>query len=492
MANNVSTSFLSVDLIFQLGKVFMIPRIFSKILVSTLISFIGLATVAETAFAEPSYSEREFEDVLKYNAARIPEFQAFWRWQESEGRQDIGWTGSSSRGFIRWNMDQLKKYTPEQVKQLPLPPLGEFLPRGGNDIEFVSAPENKEKIISLLPKEYEIDVVNDKVFAELIQKGGPKISNITIHPKVITDPWKGLNDYRSGTLGFISVDEKIFRQLPIIINGDYSKTEMAMRYIRLTYDIPDLKPTPEALAAIRDIHNYETNWNWNLKRRDHGVMITEKMLKTFKGNLDQMLKSLVDYKLLGILAAGGIPIPVENKSLSSYILDGSISILDYTVEQLSQAEEIVGYRTAESHREFLNLVKSKVRTGDDFIALTKVYKHTYFDSAKSNMTWILENSQLLKSLKPSKKQLVKITDDANLTLAAQDKLAREIDMKLPFTRRVSLAFKNGVEMAPSLVEKLYSIWKKRNHEEYREEQEEKAPVMVASKSSCAVFYGASK
>ncbi|MBL7544721.1 MAG: hypothetical protein JNL11_12970 [Bdellovibrionaceae bacterium] len=475
----------------------MILRLFSTIVACVLIAQV---TIAETLAQK--YSPEQISDLLRYNAARVPEFQRLWAWLNSEGRTDIAWTGSSSRGFIRWNLDQLKTHSIEEVKQLTMPPLVDFLPRGGNDIEFVSVPEDKDKIISLLPKEYEIDVVNNETFKKLIAKGGATISNITIHPAMITDPWNGLHDYMNGTLGFKSIDEKIFRNMEIIIKGDYSKTISALRFIRLTYDIPDLKPSPAAIAAIRDIAKYETDWDWNLARRGHGEMITEKFLKTHKGNVVNALKDLVYYNLLGILAHAGISLPVEGKNVTSLILDRSLSIDDFTVKQLREAAEIVGYRTGSAHYEFLKLITPKIKTTEEYMDAVRIYRHTFFEMTTATQHWVLDNTAVLRDLKPTKAQLLRIFDEANLTLSQQSKLSRAVGVRLPIRKRLALAMDSGIEVAPRLLDAIVNRVKTAfetrlfKHDEFENESEEetveKPTTQVSAKgASCLGFYGIS-
>ncbi|NUM57600.1 MAG: hypothetical protein HUU56_03165 [Bdellovibrionaceae bacterium] len=433
-----------------------------KTLIFSLFVFISI-TFQVSAKEPPSLED--IKELAQYNIRRIPELQNLWKWMDSESRSDIFWTGSSARGFWSWHYKKLQTQTIEELRHMPAPGLKEFLPRGGYDIDLVGPIADKDKILSLLPKGFEMDIIDQDTYQKLVELGGPTIGKIILNPIKIVDPLQGLEHYHKGQLVFKSVPEKNFRTHPIVKSDDYSKTEMALRFIRLSYDLPELQVTLESVDQIKDVEVYEKNWKWTEKRRDHVAIILEKILIANKGDVAELITRLVHYNLLSTLATARIGIPTEEQSLSSYLLNKSLSLENFSLHELRDAEEIVGLRNKKTHLEFLKLVTPRIKNFSDLLTVSRIYSNSPVEFTYATNDWILENIAIVKQLNPNAGQILDLFREAKISARAQITIARELEVSLPKFRQLSSLLLASLRAGPQAIKSQISAYRNRSERE---------------------------
>lgn len=422
----------------------------------------------------------QVKELAMYNVRRIPELSKLWMWLDHEGRSDIYWTGSSARGFIRWHYKQLETHSIEDLKQMPPPPLKKFLPVAGYDIDLVGPVADSDKILSLLPDGFEIDIIGEETYQKLVELGGPTIGKIIINPFRIQDPLKGLDHYHQGTLVYKSVPEKIFRNLPIIQTDDYSKTEMALRFIRLSYDLPELHVDPASVELIRQIASAEKNWKWTSKRKNHVAIVLEKILIANNGDIVDFIKILARYNLLPTLATARIGIPAAHgETMSTFIRDGRLQMDDFSLENLRHAEEMVGSRNQKSHYEFLKLVTPRIKNFNDLLIVSRMEKESSINFSQASNIWLSKNIDLISSLNPSAEEIFQLYSQAKVTALNQARISRQLKVPLPLTKKYVSLLMASLRTGPNALKLAYSSLKKRYHYETSDSDEH---------TQCLTFY----
>jgi hypothetical protein len=316
---------------------------------------------ASTALAASSQAIRppsqivsydEYADLLRSSASRIPDLQDLWTWQK-QNRRTVYVGGGLVRGLIHWVTLQLQTHTPAEIRALPVPSTQNLLIQEGSDLDLIGKDQDIKKLKKDLPRFY--DSIWDRVpekFRELsIRAGGATIEKTALNPSKIDDPLDGLKDAYEGRLTFRWVSDRDAYYVPRNFPTANNRTVVALRYLRMTQDLPELQSDPTALEHIRQIASLEGKrlvQTWSSKgglkeptvERYFLLKALRKLYDSTHGDLAKTAQILKDANLLHVVAKAGYFLKPKHGEQDNGISLKSLNPADFRKLGFTQEELI--------------------------------------------------------------------------------------------------------------------------------------------------------
>lgn len=410
----------------------------AKTLISKLIFvFVASCFVASVSQAEPRVerplrnliSFNDFQSLLKFNAARVPDLKPIWEASNQIGHR-VYWAGGTVRGFLRWHYLQLQKYSAEEIRTMPMPSLSKMQLLGGIDIDLVGPDSDFEETRRQLRQIGDLDYISERTYQQLVEVGGPTIEKLIINPNEIRDPKSGLRHYYDGFLVFESVPDEIFRKLHIVENEDYTKTTEALRYIRFLHNMPETRADEASVARIRKIAETEKDFIRREDRWDFIMTAVKKLFLSLHGDVARSISELEKFNLLVMLANAGFvgPTPYE---FSVYAKELNLS--EFSAEEIKAAYRTVGKQSKSGLIKFLDLaLATTVKTPADFLKITEMTIEERKKYGPTVERWIEDHISDFMALSPApqREEIRALRDRIRVAGGSHTSFMRLIESKL--------------------------------------------------------------
>lgn len=279
---------------------------------------------------------RDFTDLVKESTSKIPELQEIWKWQRKTGAY-VYFGGGCLRGLLHWLYIQLQNHTIEEVRSMRVPHMDDLQLQKGSDLDLFAPDDLIDTIKHDLPRYKDWDIISDTSHSDNLILGGPTLEKIRVNPNYFDDPLEGLRDYYEGRLVFHMTSERKFRKLYWVAKKGNTKTTEALRFIRFTYDLPELRADSDSISLIRQIAEIETP----IITEKNSKWISKALLKAHNStgnNLVRTLKALRKYNLLSLLGYHGFRIP-GRYDFSDYI--STLRDLGFSTAEIKSAARMV-------------------------------------------------------------------------------------------------------------------------------------------------------
>ncbi|MES3037270.1 MAG: hypothetical protein V4736_05115 [Bdellovibrionota bacterium] len=263
----------------------------------------------------------EFESLSKDTAARIPDIQNLWQWNEVTGG-NASISGGLLRGILHWLYLELQHSTPQEIRSRPVPPSTKFLLQFKSDRDLVIEDEKIRQLTEDLPEFKKWDLQKRSVNHASFEMGGLTLEKSTLNPKQLSDPSNGIKDYYNGNLVFAKPNASEFKTSPFRNN---SRTLLALRYLRMIANLPELTPTEESWNRIRQIAHLEMG---TLKPKTFRLERALMNLYEATGDVESTMELLSKANLQKLLSAHGYLAQAPSVNSSRSIQDIVLRIVE--------------------------------------------------------------------------------------------------------------------------------------------------------------------
>jgi len=315
-------------------------------------------------------SFQEFQALLIDVVKNSREIQSLQETAQPLGVQ-IKLGGGALRGILSWITEQLKDHTPDQIRSLPIPSIRSLLLNPHSDLDLY-VEDHKKNLVKTLPAFKDWEIIEAQDFQESVKAGGCTLDKVLVGFDKIEDPLGGLMSFYKGELDYQSVDPEIIRSTYWFKSQSNSETAMALRFLRVMQDFPELTVSDKVLAKIKSVAELDTP---QLKEENR-YWVSKALIKFSASSFYDSVSSLVILKNLGFLE------PLTQKgfflsSKNSIIYDDQdLKRFGFTQKEIELSKEFIQspYSYASKSAKLLAQAKSQkegIDVLDKIIAETK-------------------------------------------------------------------------------------------------------------------------
>ena len=381
-------------------------------------------------------SEQEFKDTLISIIKRIPDMKEVWEASEKYHLQlKIG--GGVVRGAIRWMVESLGQVSVSELGRLTPPKSTELLlnPKADRDL---FAPKSKLAGAMVLSALKTWEISDDTAFQESISAGGGALDKVRVGVDGVDDPLGALGALFSGELKYVIKSDEELKKTFWFKERNNTKTAMALRFIRVTLDFPELVISKEVQDYFRSVALSENISNQKNSQEFHWIQ--KALKKIFEASFDDSVTTVTQLKKYGFLkplAQAGYELTLDSAIVPSFEgLEGlgwSISDIEAAKKlfntsfdsMLSISEAALRATNYEATLKILRRGVAFAKSAEDFVQLysAKIKGLLFHEQAKEEV--FVESLDSFLKFKPSidlavkYMRLVQVSDDADKKLYAK-------------------------------------------------------------------------
>ena len=316
---------------------------FRSFLVTSLLFCIG----GSPAFSQDNgrtsstdISVGEFKTILRQYVHQIPDLQQLWRNVDSQQTRPVYLTGGVLRGAIHHLKQEIDYYGVDRAQRTSPRWAESLLLQQWSDMDLVAPKQWREWVQSHLRQSW--DILSSDFMEDSTLVGGSTIEKVRVSPWEVIDPDNALRDYLAGRLVFLPGSYTNHGE----IFGN-TRLAQALRFLRLSVNLPEAEITPESWRRLRQISDQE--WNSIRRGQESDYWVTKGIKKLYHAvdqSPDRFITLLQKANLLNLLAHHHFSLtpdePLNARQVSVLAQRGA---LDF--EEKMSAIEILGRNTSE-------------------------------------------------------------------------------------------------------------------------------------------------